>query len=58
MTKEIINFEDFIKIDMRLVTILEVSMNKKSRNTYDLLKIYLGANIRTKKSSAQTTNYS
>ena len=58
MTKEIINFEDFLKIDMRVGTILEVSINKKARKPAYVLKIDFGSDIGIKQSSAQITNYS
>ena len=45
MTKEIINFEDFLKIDMRVGTILEVSINKKARKSAYVLKIDFGPDI-------------
>ena len=58
MKKEIINFEDFLKIDMRVGTILEVSINKKARKPAYILKIDFGSEIGVKQSSAQITNYS
>ena len=57
MTKEIINFEDFLKIDMRVGTILEVAINKKARKPAYVLKIDFGSDIGIKQSSAQITNY-
>ena len=58
MIKEIINFEDFLKIDMRVGTILEVSINKKARKPAYVLKIDFGSEIGIKQSSAQVKNYS
>ena len=58
MIKEVINFEDFLKIDMRVGTILEVSVNKKARKPAYVLKIDFGLDIGIKQSSAQITNYS
>ena len=58
MIKGIINFEDFLKIDVRVGTILEVSVNKKARNPAYVLKIDFGPDIGIKQSSAQITNYS
>ena len=43
MTKEIINFEDFLKIDMRVGTILEVAINKKARKPAYVLRIDFGS---------------
>ena len=58
MTKEIINFVDFLKIDMRVGTILEASINKRARKPAYILKIDFGSDIGMKQSSAQITNYS
>ena len=57
MTKEIINFEDFLKIDLRVGTVLEVSINEKARKPAYVLKIDFGSDIGIKQSSAQITNY-
>ena len=58
MIKETIKFEDFQKIDMRVGTILEVSINKKARKKAYVLNIDFGSEIGIKQSSAQITNYS
>lgn len=50
-----IGIEEFDKVDMRVGTILEVSVNKKSRNQAYILKIDFGENLGIKKSSAQIT---
>ena len=57
-SKKTINFEDFLKIDMRVGTILEVSLNQKARKPAYVLKIDFGLEIGIKQSSAQITNYS
>ena len=58
MIKKTINFEDFLKIDMRVGTILEVTLNQKARKPAYVLKIDFGLEIGIKQSSAQITNYS
>ena len=58
MKKEIINFNDFHKSDMRVGTVLEVSVNKKAKKPAYVLKIDFGSEIGIKQSSAQITNYS
>lgn len=53
--KEIVSFEDFFNVDIRIGTIIEVSDFPKARNpTYQLI-IDFGA-LGTKKSSAQITS--
>ena len=56
--KNNIKFEDFLKIDMRVGTILEVTINQKARKPSYVLKIDFGEEIGVKLSSAQITNYS
>ena len=56
--KNNIKFEDFLKIDMRVGTILEVTINQKARKPSYVLKIDFGEEIGVKQSSAQITNYS
>lgn len=50
-----INIDEFDKVDMRVGTILEVSMNKKARNPAYKLKIDFGSELGIKTSSAQIT---
>ena len=51
--KEIINFLDFEKIDIRVGTIIDVEENNKLKNPAFILKIDFGKTIGVKKSSAQ-----
>ncbi len=52
---DIIAFEDFLKVDIRIGTILEVNDFPKAKKTAYQLKIDLGS-LGVKKSSAQITN--
>lgn len=53
-----INFKDFLKIDIRVGTILKAEINEKLRNNSIILLIDFGKEIGLKKSSAQITkNY-
>ena len=58
MIKKLIQFDDFLKIDLRVGTILEVSLNKKARKPAYVLKVDFGPELGIKQSSAQITNYS
>lgn len=51
-----IELKDFDKIDMRVGTIIEASINKKARNKAYKLKIDLGSELDVKESSAQITD--
>ena len=53
-----ISFEDFLKVDVRVGKIAEVSEFPEAKNPSYKLKIDFGNEIGTKKSSAQITNYS
>ena len=56
--KGLINYSDFIKIDIRLGTIISAELNNKLRKPAYVLKIDFGDQIGVKKSSAQLTkNY-
>lgn len=51
-----IELKDFDKVDMRVGTIIEASVNKKAINKAYKLKIDLGSEFGIKKSSAQITD--
>jgi len=56
--KDLISYSDFIKIEIRLGTIISVELNNKLRKSSYVLKIDFGDEIGIKKSSAQLTkNY-
>lgn len=56
---EEIEFQDFLKIQMHVGTILSASVNKKARNPAYVLDVDFGSLIGVKKTSAQITeNYS
>lgn len=58
MPKDIIDFADFQKIDIRIGTILEATLNVKARIPAYILRIDFGDVIGIKTSSAQLTeNY-
>lgn len=51
-----IELEDFDKVDMRVGTILEVSLNRRARKSAYKVKIDLGEKLGIKNSSAQKTD--
>ena len=56
--KDLINYSDFTKIEIRLGTIISVELNNKLQKPSYVLKIDFGDEIGIKKSSAQLTkNY-
>ena len=57
--KDLINYSDFTKIEIRLGTIISAELNNKLQNPSYVLEIDFGDEIGIKKSSAQLTkNYS
>ena len=54
---EKISFDDFLKVDIRLGKIIEVSDFPKARNPSYKLKIDFGEGVGLKSSSAQITSY-
>ena len=57
--RDFISYSDFIKIEIRLGTIISAELNNKLRKPSFVLKIDFGNEIGIKKSSAQLTkNYS
>ena len=57
MTTEVIEFPDFLKIQLVVGTIEDVQINKKAKKPAYVLKIDFGEKIGKKISSAQITNY-
>jgi tRNA-binding protein len=58
MIKSELTFEDFLKVDIRIGTVLEVRLNEKARNPAYVLSIDFGDEIGVKTTSAQLTeNY-
>ena len=56
--KDLISYSDFIKIEIRVGTIISAELNNKLRKPSYILKIDFGDKIGIKKSSAQLTkNY-
>jgi len=51
--KDIISFEDFNQVDIRVGTIISAEINDKLQKPSIILKIDFGKNIGIKKSSAQ-----
>ncbi len=52
-----INYSDFEKVDIRVGTVIEAKLNKKSNNSSLYLLIDFGEKIGKKKTSAQLTKH-
>ena len=52
-----ISYEDYIKVDVRVGTVLSVVKNKKARQPAFVLEVDFGREIGIKKSSARITHY-
>ena len=52
-----ISYEDYIKVDVRVGTVLSVVKNKKAHQPAFVLEVDLGREIGIKKSSAKITHY-
>ena len=57
MMKDIVKFEDFLKIEILVGTIISVRMNEKARKPAYVLTVDFGPELGKKQSSAQITNY-
>ncbi|NMA49416.1 MAG: tRNA-binding protein [Tissierellia bacterium] len=55
--KELITFEDFLKLDIRVGTIIEAKWFEKARNPSYKLVVNMGDEIGEKHSSAQITDH-
>ncbi len=52
---ELIGFEDFLKVDMRVGTIVSAQVNEKARKPAYVMQVDFGADIGIKTTSAQIT---
>ncbi|PPR47684.1 MAG: putative chaperone CsaA [Alphaproteobacteria bacterium MarineAlpha5_Bin9] len=58
MSNNIIEFKDFLKVDIRVGTVITAKLSEGLKKPYIILQIDFGKNIGIKKSSAQlTANY-
>lgn len=58
MSEPVLNFEDFLKVDIKIGTVLEAQPNEKARKPAYVLRIDFGDAIGIKTTSAQLTeNY-
>ena len=55
--KQEITYEDYKKVEIKVVTVLKVSKNEKARKPSLIVEVDFGDKIGVKKSSAQITHY-
>ena len=55
--KQEISYEDYNKVEIKVGTVLSVSINEKARKPSQVVKVDFGKEIGIKQSSAQITHY-
>ena len=55
--KQEINFEDYVKVEIKVGTVLSIKKNEKARKPSLVVEVDFGEGIGVKKSSAQITHY-